>query len=99
MWVITSLWGIDIPRALWYAKENGVSLTVDRRMLPGETYQQVTAELQEILERLKPEAPEIDYQVKFTEWNEPVETPLDSPLIEALKQNIEEQKNNLDEHK
>jgi succinyl-diaminopimelate desuccinylase len=64
--------------------------TVDRRMLPGETYQQVTAELQEILESLTAEAPEISYQVEFIEWNEPVETPLDSPLIETLKQNIQE---------
>ncbi len=63
---------------------------VDRRMLPGETYQQITSELQEILEKLKIEAPVITYQLEFTEWNEPVETPLDSPLIEVLKRNIKE---------
>lgn len=61
---------------------------VDRRMLPGESYRQVTAELQEILETLKADAPGIEHQIEFTEWNEPVETPLDSPFIEKLKQNI-----------
>jgi succinyl-diaminopimelate desuccinylase len=64
--------------------------TVDRRMLPGETARQITAELQEILERLKADVPEIDYKLEFVEWNEPVQTPLDSPLIETLKQNIRE---------
>jgi len=63
---------------------------VDRRMLPGETYQQVTAELQEILAKLKAKAPKIDYRLEFTEWNEPVETALDSPLIKIMEQNIRE---------
>ncbi|MFQ5610954.1 MAG: M20 family metallopeptidase, partial [Anaerolineae bacterium] len=63
---------------------------VDRRMLPGETYEQVSAELQEILAKLRAEAPIFDYRLEFIEWNEPVETPLDSPLIEVLKHNIKE---------
>lgn len=63
---------------------------VDRRMLPGETYQQITTELQEILETLKADAPDIEYELKFIEWNEPVETALDSPLVETLKRNIKE---------
>jgi len=61
---------------------------VDRRMLPGQTYQQITAELKGILDKLNAVAPEIDYQLEFAEWNEPVATPLDSPLIETLKKNI-----------
>jgi succinyl-diaminopimelate desuccinylase len=61
---------------------------VDRRMLPGETYPQVTAQLREILDRLDRDAPGIDYRLEFVEWNEPVAAPLDSPLIELLKQNI-----------
>jgi len=64
--------------------------TVDRRMIPGETVDQVTAELQEILETVLANKPEIDYQLRFLEWNEPVQAPLDSPLILALKHNIEE---------
>jgi succinyl-diaminopimelate desuccinylase len=62
---------------------------VDRRMLPGETHQQITGELREILDRLSTDTPAIEYQLEFTEWNEPVQTPLDSPLIEVLKQNIQ----------
>ncbi|HEX9923959.1 MAG TPA: M20/M25/M40 family metallo-hydrolase, partial [Anaerolineae bacterium] len=62
------------------------NFVIDRRMLPGETHEQVTGELRTILDRLK--IPDIDYELAFLEWNEPVETPLDSPLIEVLKQNI-----------
>ncbi|MCB0163601.1 MAG: M20 family metallopeptidase [Anaerolineae bacterium] len=59
---------------------------IDRRMLPGETPEQVAAELQEIL---APHShPDIETHLAFIEWNEPVETPLDSPLIDALKHNI-----------
>lgn len=64
--------------------------TIDRRMIPGETVEQVTAELQAILERELAAAPEITYQIEFLEWNEPVQAPLDSPLIKALETNIEE---------
>lgn len=64
--------------------------TVDRRMIPGETIEGVTAELQVILERELANTPEIAYQLQFVEWNEPVQAPLDSPLITALRQNIAE---------
>ncbi|MCB9077525.1 MAG: M20 family metallopeptidase [Anaerolineaceae bacterium] len=59
---------------------------IDRRMLPGETPEQIAAELQEILVRHS--HPEIETHLAFIEWNEPVETSLDSPLIDALKHNI-----------
>ncbi|MCB0193640.1 MAG: M20 family metallopeptidase [Anaerolineae bacterium] len=59
---------------------------IDRRMLPGESYQQVTAELQAIL--AQHQHPHIETQVEFIEWNEPVETSLDSPLIARLKDNL-----------
>lgn len=64
--------------------------TVDRRMIPGETVEGVTAELQTILEKELANHPEISYQLQFLEWNEPVQAPLDSPLITALGQNIAE---------
>ena len=59
---------------------------IDRRMLPGETPEQIAAELQEILARHS--HPAIETHLAFIEWNEPVETPLDSPLIDALRHNI-----------
>lgn len=62
--------------------------TIDRRMVPGETVEGVTSELQAILERELAEFSEIIYQLKFLEWNEPVQAPLDSPLVTALEQNI-----------
>lgn len=64
--------------------------TVDRRMIPGETVEQVSAELQSILEQELAHLPEITYELQFIEWNEPVQAPLDSPLIKALEKNIAE---------
>lgn len=62
--------------------------TVDRRMLPGETHEQITAELEEIVEEATAGEPEIGYELAFLEWNEPVQAPLDSPLIDALRENV-----------
>lgn len=62
--------------------------TVDRRMIPGETVEQVTAELQTILENALAGTTDITHELQFIEWNEPVQAPLDSPLIAALQDNI-----------
>lgn len=62
--------------------------TVDRRMLPGEVYQDVTAELEKIISNAVDTMPEIAYEIEFLEWNEPVQAPLDSPLVEALRENV-----------
>lgn len=62
--------------------------TVDRRMIPGETVEQVTAELQTILESTLASTPDITSELHFIEWNEPVQAPLDSPLIAALQDNL-----------
>lgn len=62
--------------------------TVDRRMLPGETHGDITAELAEIISEAVGGMPEIDYEIEFLEWNEPVQAPLDSPLVEALRENV-----------
>lgn len=64
------------------------AFTLDRRMIPGETVAQVTAELEEILEDALAETPDISYQLEFLEWNEPVQASLDSPLIAVLQDNI-----------
>ena len=64
------------------------AFTVDRRMLPGETWQEVGKELEGILKKATAGMPEIAYQYAFVEWNEPVQAPLNSPLIAALQENV-----------
>jgi succinyl-diaminopimelate desuccinylase len=61
---------------------------VDRRMIPGETVAQVESELQQIIDSVLADAPDITCQLEFIEWNEPVQAPLDSPLIAALQHNV-----------
>lgn len=62
--------------------------TVDRRMLPGDTIEGVTAELEEIVSGVVDTMPDIAYEIVFLEWNEPVQAPLDSPLMDALRENV-----------
>jgi succinyl-diaminopimelate desuccinylase len=64
------------------------TITVDRRMIPGETVAQIEAELQQIIDDVLKNAPGISGQLTFVEWNEPVQAPLDSPLIAALRHNV-----------
>lgn len=64
--------------------------TVDRRMMPGETVEQVTTELRSLIESELARSTEITHKLEFLDWNEPVQTPLDSPLITALQRNIAE---------
>lgn len=64
-----------------------VEFVMDRRMIPGESKEQVSEEIQGILKAWGAESPEFDYEIEFLDWNEPTETPLDSPLIAALQRN------------
>lgn len=64
--------------------------TLDRRMIPGETVEQVTAELRSMIESELAHSSQITHELEFLEWNEPVQAPLDSPLITALEKNIAE---------
>lgn len=64
-----------------------VDLTVDRRMLPHESYDDVMRELTELLDEVARDVPGVEYRIAFTAGNEATETPLDAPLIEALKEN------------
>jgi succinyl-diaminopimelate desuccinylase len=64
------------------------TFVVDRRMIPGETVAQVESELRQIINGVLAGTPDIAYQLAFIEWNEPVQAPLDSPLIAALEQNV-----------
>lgn len=59
-------------------------MTVDRRMLADETFEDVTEELQAILEDIAREHAGVTYDIVFTGGNEPADTPLDNRLIGAL---------------
>jgi len=65
-------------------------LLVDRRMLPHESFEQVTQELRALLEETRAEQPGVDYEIAFVAGNEPTETPLDSRLVQALQRNHRE---------
>ncbi|MGQ9584233.1 MAG: M20 family metallopeptidase [Anaerolineae bacterium] len=64
--------------------------TIDRRMLPGETFDQVQEELLGILEDVRAGDPSFDYRLTYDRGNEPVVTPEDSLLIKTLRRNSEE---------
>lgn len=63
---------------------------VDRRMLPGETFEGVRGELIAILEGLKAEHPSLDYEIAYDRGNEPVVTDENSRLIKVLRRNSRE---------
>ncbi len=65
-------------------------LTVDRRMLPDETNEQITEDLRAMLESARTHVPGVKYSVEFLADNEATETPLDSPLVRALQDNSRE---------
>ena len=65
-----------------------VELTVDRRMLPHETVDQVEEDLKRILASHQREYPGIEWQLEYLKRNEPTEIPLESRLVEVLGNNI-----------
>lgn len=67
-----------------------LELTVDRRMLPHESYDDVTAELTALLDQVAAQVPGVEYRIEFVAGNEATETALDAPLIQALQANYRE---------
>lgn len=63
-------------------------LVVDRRMLPGESYDQVTRELHELLVDAKYQVPDVDFDMRFLDGNEPTEVDSRGPLCSALQDNF-----------
>lgn len=61
-------------------------LTVDRRLLPGESIEQVQLELQALLDTLKQQIPEVSYELALLRVNEPAEIPSDHPLVHLIAQ-------------
>jgi len=60
-------------------------LLVDRRMLPGEAFEDVTRELRDIFAEVHARHPDSIWTIEPLEWNEPTQTPLDDPLITGLE--------------
>jgi acetylornithine deacetylase/succinyl-diaminopimelate desuccinylase-like protein len=60
------------------------TVQVSRRTAPGETFEQVSQELRDLLQGLG------ETQVEFGQWEDPCLTPADSPLIAAGRKAIEE---------
>ena len=70
---------------------NRCRLSLDRRMLPGETGDLVAAELEEMIEAVRKQAPEveIDYRVRPAHWDPYLisdQEPLVQELIQAFRQ-------------
>jgi len=72
------------------ATSGRAEIMVDRRMLPHETFEQVTRELHEILEETRAVSPGTDFSIAYVAGNEPTETALDDPLIRSLERSIQE---------
>jgi succinyl-diaminopimelate desuccinylase len=63
---------------------------VDRRMLPGETFDGVRDDLVAILETLKASDPALGYRIDLDRGNEPSVIPEDSAIINVLRRNSRE---------
>ena len=72
--------GTDIPTYPAHC-----SLKIDRRTVPGEHEEEVTAELQKIIDRLASEDEEFKAVVKPIMQRPPLETPADAGIIQSLR--------------
>ena len=61
---------------------------IDRRMLPRESFDQVSAELHEILDGIGQGDSDFNYELEYLYGNEPVEISGESPLIDVLQRNL-----------
>lgn len=64
--------------------------TIDRRMLPGESFEQVERELVHILDTVGASDPTFDYNLEYLRGNEPVELAENDPLIDVIQRNLRE---------
>jgi succinyl-diaminopimelate desuccinylase len=63
-------------------------ITIDRRMIPTETVTNVEGELRGLLENIRKEDPEFNYDIKFGKSCEAVEIPLESEIAKVVKKNL-----------
>lgn len=60
------------------------TLQMERRTTPGETVEQATAELQEIIDRLAAQDPTFKATIKPTFWRAPFEVDSEAPIVKTL---------------
>ncbi|MFB0559863.1 MAG: M20 family metallopeptidase [Candidatus Lokiarchaeia archaeon] len=65
------------------------NLVFDRRMIPGETGDEVTSEFQEIINSIKKEDAEFDATLQMVMGLPPMDTPIDLPFIKCLDEAVE----------
>lgn len=65
-------------------------IIIDRRMIPGETIENCTLEIREILNRIKSLDPEFNYDLKVMKYSESAEIPIDSEIYRALSKSLRE---------
>jgi succinyl-diaminopimelate desuccinylase len=65
-------------------------VVIDRRMIPGETIENCTLEIKEILNRIKSLDPEFNYDFKVMKYSESAEIPIDSEIYKALSVSLRE---------
>jgi acetylornithine deacetylase/succinyl-diaminopimelate desuccinylase family protein len=66
-------------------------IEIDRRLIPGETYDEATKEIEDILEQLKTRDPQLQAELKLTDEvlrypRLPFATPIDSKIVAALSE-------------
>ena len=59
-------------------------LTIERRIIPGETVEGATAELQAIIDQLAEQDSTFKATVKATFWREPLEVPVDAEIVQLM---------------
>jgi len=65
-------------------------IEVDRRTIPGETYETVIAEYHAILDKIAKATPDFEYEISEPELNvDPFHTPQNSPIVSMIKQACE----------
>ena len=65
-------------------------LGIDRRLVPGESFHTVMADIQEILEVLREQHPDLDFELYGTDWikSHPMVLSEDAPIVRTLKQHV-----------
>jgi acetylornithine deacetylase/succinyl-diaminopimelate desuccinylase len=63
---------------------------IDRRLVPGESYHSAIAEIQQILEELREQHSELNFELHGTDWikSQPMVLSEDAPIVKTLKKHV-----------
>jgi len=73
-------------------------LTIERRIIPGESVEACTKELQEIIDRLAKQDSTFKATVKATFWREPLEVPEDAEIVRVVDKILDKRLGHHPEH-